>query len=85
MGGTTACTPRSAAVGKLHSSRIELTSLSSLERGDLGGPGPARRTATFNKVRAESIHSRFVVLVTFFEDDVDLSRSCLDTEEMGRE
>jgi len=38
-----------------------------------------------NKVRAESIHARFVALVTFFEDGVDLSRSCLDTEDEGRE
>jgi hypothetical protein len=85
MGGTTPRPRSSAAVGRLHSSRIELTNLSSLEWGDLGGVGPARRTATFSKVRAESIHARFVVLVCFFGDDVDLSRSCVDAEDRGRE
>lgn len=72
---TMPCTPRSVAVGKLHSSRIELTNVNSLERWDLGRVGPGRLTATFNKVRAELIHACFVGLVTFFEDEVDLSRS----------
>jgi hypothetical protein len=81
MGGTTPCKLRSAAVGRRHSSRIELTSLSSVARWDLGGFDPARlNAAVSNKVRAESIHARFVVLVTLFEDEVDFfSRSCLDT------
>ena len=86
MGGSTPCKPRSAAVGKRHLSRIELTSLSSVVRCDLGGLDPARRNAAvFNNVRAESTHARFVALVTFFVDDVDLFRSCLDTEDGGCE
>ena len=85
IGGGTASKPRSVTVGSRNSSIIELTSFNSVPRCDLKKTGPVRRrdAAVFSKIRAESAHACFVVLLTFFTDVVDLFRRCLGTESGG--
>ena len=73
MGRTTCRRSCSAGVGIRHSSKMEFTSFSSVERRVLGGTSPRRwDLASFRKFSAESFHACFVAFVASLVFLVDI-------------